>query len=466
MARTTPVLIIAALTAATVLGGCQPRDEAVTRISAALEKTAKFGDYNTLITISDRALEQAAEQDQLAAKLRGPLWAQPIVVKDNIDVAGLPTTGGTPALADYYPDQDAGVVARLREAGAIVLGKSNLHELAYGVTSKNFAYGAVHNAHDFSLIAGGSSGGTAVAIALGIVDAGLGTDTGGSTRIPAALNGIAGFRPTLGRYPSSGLLTISSSRDTAGPMAKDVGHLIALDAVMAAQPPVTEPLDLRGLRLGIPREYFYEGLEPAVDNAMRGLMEKLTAAGVELIEASVGGIGALNDAIGFPLVLYETGQSLPEFLSNAVPQLTPAAFLETIASPDVKISVSAAFSGVISQQAYTAARDELRPRLQALYAAYFERNQLDAALVPTTPLTARPIEESLNTVEWNGEPQPTFQSYIRNTDPSSNAGIPSLTLPLPVSAGEKAVGAMLDGPVGSDARLLQIGLAIELLLAE
>ncbi len=456
---------LAALIAAGI--GCSPAEPAAQQAIARAEQlAAKYIDYNLMITMNADAAQQAAELDAQPPRQRGSLWGLPVVVKDNIDVFGLPTTGGTPALADHYPDADAGVVARLRSAGAIVLGKSNLHELAYGITSKNYAFGAVHNGRDFDLISGGSSGGTAAAIALGVVSAGLGTDTGGSTRIPAALNGIVGFRPTLGRYPNSGLLTISSSRDTAGPMAKDVSALIALDAVMAAQPAETKPMPLAGVRLGLPHEYFYDRLDPLVATAMAQLITKLEAAGVVMVEADMAGIGELNDAIGFPLVLFETGELLPQFMAKARPELSNADFIAAIASPDVKAAVSAAFSGAISETDYSTARDQLRPQLQQLYATYFERNQLDALLVPTVALTARAIDEIGDMVEWGGEQRPAFQSYIRNTDPSSNAGIPSLSLPLPVPEGARQVGAMLDGPVGSDVRLLQLGLAIEQLLEE
>ena len=455
-----PLLLVALL-------GCQSRDyTAVERVEQALSRAAHYPDHNALISLNGHVLDEAARLDGQAVEQRGVLWGMPLVVKDNIAVAGMPMTGGTPALANYTPERDATVVAQLRAAGAVVVAKSNLHELAYGITSNNYRFGAVHNAQQFDHFAGGSSGGTAVAVALGIVEAGLGTDTGGSTRIPAALNGIVGYRPTLNRYASDGLLTISSSRDTAGPMANTVTNIIRLDAVMAGEQANFEPAELKTLRLGVPRDYFYDDLEPAVADAMEQLQERLRNAGVELVYADIHELGALNDRVGFPLVLYETAQLLPEFLSAALPELTAQEFLSSIASPDVSAAVGAAFSGAITDAVYHSARQQLRPQLQQRYASYFATHRLDAALVPTTPLTARPIAGSEQTVNWNGADKPTFQSYIRNTDPSSNAGIPSLSLPRPVPQGAAQIGAMLDGPAGSDERLLQIGLAIEALLSE
>ena len=455
-----PLLLVALL-------GCQSRDHtAVERLEQALSRAAHYPDHNALISLNGHVLDEAARLDGQVAEQRGALWGMPLVVKDNIAVAGMPMTGGTPALRNYTPERDAKVVAQLRAAGAVVVAKSNLHELAYGITSNNYQFGAVHNAHQFDHFAGGSSGGTAVAVALGIVEAGLGTDTGGSTRIPAALNGIVGFRPTLNRYANDGLLTISSTRDTAGPMANTVTNIIRLDAVMAGVQANLEPANLKTLRLGVPRDYFYDDLEPEVADAMEHLLKRLGRAGVELVAEDIPNVDALNQSIGFPLVLYETAQLLPEFLSAALPELTTQEFISSIASPDVSTALNAAFSGAITEAVYRNALQQLRPQLQQRYANYFATHRLDAVLVPTTPLTARPIEGSDQTINWNGEDKPTFQSYIRNTDPSSNAGIPSMSLPLPVPQGAPQIGAMLDGPAGSDERLLQIGLAIEALLSQ
>src|SRR4051794_19436183 len=198
-----------------------------------ISRAEQLSDLNSLITLNKiGAMAAARKVDSLRARgaTLPPLAGLPIVVKDNINTSDLPTTGGTPALRDVQPTANAPTLQRLLDAGAIVLGKANMHELAFGTTSTNFASfaGAVHNPYDRSRVPGGSSGGTAVAIAARIAPAGLGTDTGGSGRIPAALCGIAGLRPTLGnggaqrRYDGSGVLPISHTRDTIGTMARTV----------------------------------------------------------------------------------------------------------------------------------------------------------------------------------------------------------------------------------------------------
>ena len=213
----------------------------VTELLARIEANA---DLNAFITVdANGAAARAAELDGLRAsgEIVGPLHGVPIVVKDNIHVAGLPNSAGTPGLAEFVPAVDNPVVAALRAAGAIVLGKTNLHELAFGITSDNGAFGAVGNPFDPTTFAGGSSGGTAAAISAGMAPAGLGTDTGGSARIPAALTGIVGFRPSTGRYVSSAVTPISHTRDTIGVMARRVADVVLMDSVITATDGEVEP---------------------------------------------------------------------------------------------------------------------------------------------------------------------------------------------------------------------------------
>ena len=435
----------------------------------ALEAIDRRDELNAFIFVDrDTALGRSRDADRRRRQGQrlGPLAGIPVAIKDNIHVAGMPNTAGTPLLRSFVPQADAPVVARLKAAGAIVLGKTNMHELAFGITSNNAAFGAVGNACDPAYIAGGSSGGTAAAVAAGMAVAGLGTDTGGSSRIPAALNGIVGFRPTVGRYPADGLTRISSTRDTAGPMGRSVADVALLDAVLAGEEPALTPANLRGLRLGVPREHFYGGLEPLVARRAEALLDRLRATGAVLVEADIEGVAELNQAVSFPVVLFETGLLVREYVRENLPGGTLEALAGSIASADVRTIFAGIVNGGMPEADYRRAIERDRPRLKAAYAEYFARHRVDALVFPTTPLTARPVSEAGETVELNGEQVPTFAIYIRNTDPGSNAGLPGLSVPLAVAPGEMPVGLAIDGPEGSDRRLLSIGAAIEALIRD
>ena len=253
---------------------------------------------NSFITVDEQGIIQALKDIRPPPSSR-ILEGFTIVVKDNIEVAGLPCTEGTRALQDFVPKRDATVVTRLKNAGAIIMGKSNMHELAFGGTSINHAYKPVGNARNAEYIAGGSSGGTAAAIAAGFVRAGLGTDTGGSNRVPAALNGIVGFRPTTGRYPNDRTLLISSTNDTIAPMGLNVADVALLDAVLSEEELMLHNVDLSSLKLGVPRGYFYDNLDPEVAKVMDNVLAKFLAAGVTLVEKDIPDVGELNKKVCF-----------------------------------------------------------------------------------------------------------------------------------------------------------------------
>ncbi|MEV6238435.1 amidase family protein [Lentzea sp. NPDC051838] len=421
-----------------------------------VERTAGLGAF---ITIADRAPDLAHAADH--SERTGPLHGLPVVVKDNIHVAGMPSTAGTPGLSEFVPSTDAVVVARLRAAGAFVLGKTNMHELALGATSANAAFGPVHNPADPTRFAGGSSGGTAAAIAAGAAVAGLGTDTGGSVRVPSALTGIAGLRPTTGRYPGSGVTPVSTTRDTVGPMAATVSGLIALDTVLAADLSSTEPPEPSALTLGVPDSYFTSPLAPETEVVWEHCLEVLRRAGVTLVPVHVEGFETIERDIGFPITFYEMARSLPDYLAKTGIGLAELA--SRIASPDVRSIVGSIVDGAVTTEVYERALLLREQRLIGGYRRIFATSAVDALVFPTTPLPAGRLDRDTTEVLLDGRRLPTFETYIRNTGPGSIAGLPGVTVPVPTAG--LPVGLALDGPWGDDRRLLGIASLVERLLS-
>jgi Asp-tRNA(Asn)/Glu-tRNA(Gln) amidotransferase A subunit family amidase len=452
-------------------------DRAITSVEltqAYLARARASRDLNAFITLDEAQALAAARQadgDLAAGRRRGPLHGVPLVVKDNIHVAGMPNTAGTPALRSFLPAQTAPVAQRLLDAGAVILGKTNMHELAFGISGYNEGFYTaepigVRNPYDRARIAGGSSSGTGAAIGARAAPGGLGSDTGGSVRIPSALCGIAGFRPTLGRYSQDGITPIAHSRDTAGPMALTVADVALLDAVIAGGK-VTAPASLTGVRLGIYRAYFFADLDADTKAVTDTALEKLRQAGASIVEVDMPLLKGTNEAVSFPVALYEAYDDLKTYLAKYGTGLTVEQVAEMIASKDVKATYDGlvvprklpAPSGLVdAAPAYDAAIKQARPKLLTVFEDAFEKNRIDALLAPTTPRVAVAQGPQASSFE-------TFLLFIRNTDPSSNAGIPGLTVPagLGPSTG-LPVGFSLDGPRGSDERLLALGQAIEKIL--
>ncbi len=433
--------------------------EVARQTSAAIEVHKNL---NTIISSNDKLLADSAVvlDQKLSEKNILPLHGLPILVKDNIDTVDFPTSGGCPALAGHQPAVDAGVVRRLKEAGALIVGKANMHELAFGITSNNAFTGAVHNPYNESCISGGSSGGSAAAVSAGIVPVALGSDTGGSNRLPASLCGVCGFRPSLGRYPGDHLINLSKTRDTVGVFAASVDDIIPVDAVLADNANPVQ-LELQSIRLAVARDPFFKDLETETAEVMEKTLSILKTAGVNLIEIDMPELLPLNDKISFPVALFETLRELREYLHTNKIGITLEELTSKIASPDVKhIMLAALGEQNIPEQVYLEAINIHRPQLIKMYADFFRDNNIDAMIYPTTPLTARPIGQD-ETVELNGEQVPTFPSFVRNGDPSSNAGIPSLSIPAGLASNGLPVGLSIDGPEGLDDRVLAIGSLLE-----
>lgn len=445
-------------------------------VSTLLARAEKLKDLDAFIVL-DRAGAVAAARQIDALRRSGAampaLAGLPIVVKDNINTRDLPTTAGTSALRNVRPSANAPTLQKLIDAGAIVLGKTNLHELAFGITSTNLTSfaGPVKNPYDTQRSPGGSSGGTAAAIAARIVPSGLGTDTGGSTRVPAALCGIVGLRPSVGnggaerRYDGAGVVPISHTRDTVGPMGRSVADVALLDSVITGTPLATV-VPLRGLRIGAPAS-FWAGLDAPVAAVMAAARSKLQAAGVVFVDVDIPTLAEVNNKVSFQLALHEPIADIPAYLAaTGVTGISLADVAAGVASPDVKGAFGAILADAFGKD-YDAAMRTHRPRLRNLYDGYFRSAALDAMMFPTTIATAPLIDlaNGSGKVSINGgAPVDTFATFIRNTDPGSNAGIPGLALPAGLTSGGLPVGLELDGPVGSDSRLLGIGLSIEAVL--
>ena len=445
------------------------REIAAGRISAREYAEALLGrcedadGLNAFIHLDpDKVLEAAAGA---ASGTGGRLAGLPVPVKDNFDTADMATTGGTPGLGGHRPERNAPVLQRLIDAGAYAMGKLNMHELAYGITSNNGAFGAVRNPYDPARIPGGSSGGSAAAVAARMAPVAMGTDTGGSVRIPAALCGVAGLRPSTGRYSQAGIVPISHTRDTAGPLARSVEDLALFDGVIAGVSDALPELDLEGARIGVPRGHFYEDLHPETSSVAEAALTALTGAGAVLVEADMPDVPKLDEAAGFPIALFETVVGLRRYISESGLALDLAELAAAVASPDVAGLLQAILTpeGAIPEPVYREALEKTRPALQAAYAEYFASNGVIAAIFPTTPLPAAPIGED-ETVELNGARVPTFPTFIRNTAPSSLAGIPGVSLPAGLSADGLPIGMELDGPAGSDRALLALCAAVEAVL--
>ncbi|OSI25589.1 indoleacetamide hydrolase [Bradyrhizobium canariense] len=434
----------------------------------ALARATANADLNAFVTLDEAgALKAAAAFDANDNKDK-PLGGVPIVIKDNIEVAGLPCSAGTPALKHYVPRGDAPVVAKLRAAGAVIIGKTSMHELAFGISGYNTAFktGAefgVRNAYDRALIAGGSSSGTGTAIGARIVAGGLGTDTGGSVRVPAALNGCASLRPTIGRYPQDGIAPLSHTRDTAGPMAATIADVALLDRVITGGDTIA-PADLNQVRIGIVKATL-TNLDADTDAAFQAAVSEMKAQGVTVIEIEMPLLAELNGQVSFPVVLYEAYDDMVAYLRHTGTGLSIVALAAEISSADVK----GTYDGLViprklpapdgtlvdAKPIYDAAINTARPALQALYSRTFADNRLDAIAFPTTLRVAIASNPDSSSLE-------NFALFIQNTDPGSNAGIPGIQIPIALGTRSKLpIGLELDGPAGSDRRLLAIGMALD-----
>ena len=405
--------------------------------------------YVTVTGESALARAQAADEAFTRGGPIGPLHGLPIAVKDNIDTAGVRTTAGSRFFERHVPDRSATVVERLLAAGAVVLGKTTLHEFAYGATTQNPHYGCCRNPWDLRRIPGGSSGGSGAALGADLCAAALGTDTGGSVRIPAALNGATGLRPTSGRVSAHGVFPVSWTLDTVGPMARsaldvaDVFEAIAgYDAAdpgsVAAPPSPSEAGDgLRGVTVGVPRSFFFDDLDPEVGSAVRAGADTLSALGAIVEEVELA--GAAN-AIGIAtqMIWAEAFAVHRQRLDE-----DPERFGEDVRRRlDSGRSVSGADYALLRQEARVWARTvtELLSRV-------------DLVLTPVTAIVA-PFAEGAEMIE-------TTRQLTRFTYGWSLAGVPALALPCGFSTDGMPIGMQVAAAPWRDRMLLDVGAAFQ-----
>jgi aspartyl-tRNA(Asn)/glutamyl-tRNA(Gln) amidotransferase subunit A len=389
-----------------------------------------------------------AEAELRAGRDRGPLHGIPIAIKDILDVAGVPTRCGSHVRTDALAaNVDAEAVARLRAAGAVIVGKTVTHEFAGGVLSP-----PARNPWDPDRIPGGSSGGSGAAVAAGSCLAALGTDTAGSIRIPAALCGVVGLKPTTGRVSTRGVFPLSWSLDTVGPLAKTVDDaMLVLNAILGEAPKSgergrtmragAEDDNVRGIRLGIPRPYFFDRLQPDVARAVEAAIALLADLGAEVIETPWSE-ARVASAAGFVIVRPEMAAVHTETLRGVPERYGPVlrARLE-------------AFS-LFPAKGYLRAR-QARSAVRRAMSELFVAHRLDALVTPTVVATATPVDQTTITLP-DGE-EPVHAGFTRLTMPFNTTGQPALSVPCGFDGTGLPIGLQLVGAPRADANLCRIG---------
>ena len=404
----------------------------------------------------------------IIAPASGPLAGIPFSVKDNILTKDLPTSIGTDLLREFKPGRDARLVADLRRLGGVVIGKNNLPELCQSMTSNNPTFGPVRNPVNPNWIAGGSSGGCAAAVAAGLVPFALASDTGGSVRIPAALCGCVGFRPTTGRYSTDGFVPVSPTFDAPGLIAPSSADVQWLDQLIAnpAESTSEPPPDLAKLRVGVPREYFYDDLAPVVSKRVGKALAAARDARMTLVYADIGEVAELNAHVGFPIAFYEMLRETAIFLAREKVGISLGQLIDGVKGRVERQALLAQLAEQpIDRATYVKSLTVNLPEYVAKIDAHLDAHGLDAIAVPTTalPAVAHRSPDHDGELTHNGKTASTFLSYVRNTEPFSNYGGPCVTIPIGQKGG-CPVGLELVGRRRGDAALLALAAAMESVL--
>jgi aspartyl-tRNA(Asn)/glutamyl-tRNA(Gln) amidotransferase subunit A len=421
----------------------------------------KLNAYLTVTAELALAQAQKAERELFAPRGRkgqrdrGPLHGIPLSLKDNIYTEGIRTTAGSKILKDFIPQHDAKVVVLLKEAGAILLGKTNMHEFAYGVTSNNPHFGPARNPWDLSRIPGGSSGGSAAAIAAGLCYGSIGTDTGGSIRIPAALCGIIGFKPTIGHVERKGVIPLSFSLDCVGPLARttqDVAILLDPVFLRLKDEPYLRSLKKSPARsprftVGLPREFFFEVVSGNVRKVFEAALHSLRKQDIAIKELSIPFLNETEDA----------GNQIAWAEATHYHQQSgwfPARSAEY--GEDVRIRLE--MGRKVTATIYLEAQEVQKKFIQQFHLAITEAG-IDALVVPTTPITAPPIGEEVTPVREKNHP--TRALLLRLNRPANLAGLPAISLPCGFTPEGLPVGLQLIGAVTDEHLLLRIARIFE-----
>ncbi|WP_103380861.1 amidase family protein [Pseudonocardia dioxanivorans] len=438
--------------------------------SALLDQARAQSEIHAFITIDESAVLAAASaaDEARAAGATAPLLGVPLGVKDSYQTRDLPTSLGLGSLTGFTPSTDAEIVTAIEGAGAIVFGKNNLVEMSYGVTGHNADHGQVLNPYDHDHVSGGSSSGSAAAVAARIVPASFGGDTVGSIRIPGALNGVVGYKPTTGRWPRGGVAPISHTLDATGLLARHVEDALLIDRIVTGDlddHPAAQP-DLRTTRLAYAPRHHLDLVDPEVERRFHETVGLLREAGAEVVEVDLGeDFTALAERAAWNLFLRETYQAISDFLrENDYPvsvddvhhSLTPQLH-------DVWSSVVVPGSpGYLSDEDHATTLGADRPALQQRFAQVFERDGIDALILPTTPAPAPRIAD-----QWEftvaGE-KVEHLILAKNTVPASGAGLPGISLPAGLTEAGLPIGVELDAPRYHDRELLALALQIERVL--
>ena len=421
-------------------------------VEACLARIEKYNpQLNAFMTVmGDQALAQARDLDaeQRAGKFRGPLHGIPIGLKDLIDTAGIRTTAASAVFADRIPQEDAEVVRKLKAAGAVLIGKLNMHEFAYGATSVPSHYGPVHNPWKLDHIAGGSSGGSAAAVAARLCYGALGSDTGGSIRQPSSYCALAGLKPTYGRVSTRGVVPLSWSLDHIGPMCRTVADAaMLLGAIAGYDPKETTSIDapvgdytqaLRtktsALRLGIPRAMFYEKLDPEIESAINAALDvlrKLTAGARDVELPAVGNLPVLaGEAYAYHLPYFSKTPDLYQPMTRD--RLERAS----------KITAAAYIDGRREM-------DRLRREVGSVFSS------VDLLITPTTPIPPIPVQGSSADIVSGAS------SSLRNTSPFDVFGLPTISVPCGFTKSGLPIGIQISGPNFAETRVLALAHAYE-----